>query len=116
MRKVRILVISSASLSKVIEHLFRGRSEFEVVGSVNGLRALRRESERLLGFEDLTLLGSVRNADGGWRVRFRTPDSAVHELDVAESLADEPAYLTCESAEPGRARRHRVSAHRVVSP
>ena len=48
MRKVRLLVISSPSLSKVIGHLFRGRSEFEVVGSVNSLRALRRESERLL--------------------------------------------------------------------
>ena len=48
MRKVRILVSSSPALSQVIEHLFRGRSEFEIVGRVNGLRTLRRESARLI--------------------------------------------------------------------
>ena len=48
LRKTRILVVSSPALSQVIEHLFRERSEFEVVGRLGGLKALRRQSERLL--------------------------------------------------------------------
>ena len=107
-------VVAAHAAGEIDLDRYRGRSAYSF--PVQAAEHALRESERLLGFEDLTLLGSVRNADGGWRVRFRTPDSAVHELDVAETLADEPAYLTCESAEPGRAHRHRVSAHRVVSP
>ena len=47
MRKTTILVISSPSFSRVIEHLFRGRSEFEVVGTLSGLRSLGRHAGRL---------------------------------------------------------------------
>jgi hypothetical protein len=93
---------------------YRGRSAFSF--PVQAAEHALRESEGLVGIEDLTLLGSARNAKGEWRIRFRTPDSAVHELHVAESRADEPTYLTCESVEPRRARRWGVSAHRVVSP
>ena len=48
MQKVRILVVSSPALSQVIEHIFQGQSDFEVVGAVSGLRNLRSQSERLL--------------------------------------------------------------------
>jgi hypothetical protein len=39
----------------------------------------------------------------------------MHEVDVAATLADEPVYLTCGSSEPQLARRHRATAHRVLS-
>jgi len=47
LRKTRILVVSSPALSNVIHHLFRDRSEFEIVGRVNGLGALKRHTESL---------------------------------------------------------------------
>ena len=74
-----------------------------------------RESEGLLGIADLSALGCERQRDAAWRVRLRTPDAAVHELDVVATRAGEPAYLTCESAVPKRALRHEVTAHRVLS-
>jgi hypothetical protein len=92
---------------------YRGRSAYPF--PVQAAERALREAEGLLGIDDLTPLGAVRTEDGGRRVSFRTPDSAVHELDVVTALADEPAYLTCESAEPSRARRYLVTAHRVVS-
>ena len=48
MRKTTILIVSSPSLSRIIEHLFRGRSEFEVVGTLNGLDSLGQQAGRLL--------------------------------------------------------------------
>jgi hypothetical protein len=46
-RRVRILVVSPPALSQVIEYLFRDRPEFEVVGSLNGLRSMGQQAERL---------------------------------------------------------------------
>jgi len=46
-RKVRILVVSPPALSQVIEYLFRDRPEFEVVGSLNGLRSMGQQAGRL---------------------------------------------------------------------
>ena len=48
MRKITILVVSSPSFSRIIEHLFHGRSEFEVIGTSSGLRSLGRQARRLL--------------------------------------------------------------------
>ena len=48
MRKITILIVSSPSLSRIIEHLFHGRSEFEVVGTLSGLESLGRQAGRLL--------------------------------------------------------------------
>jgi hypothetical protein len=48
MRKVRILVVSPPALSRVIKHLVRGRPEFEIVGSIGGLKSLPQEAGRLL--------------------------------------------------------------------
>ena len=92
---------------------YRGRSAYSF--PVQAAEHALRESQGLLGIGELTLLGAERLPDAARRVRFRTPDSAVHELDVVETIADEATYLTCESAEPRRARRWLVSAHRVVS-
>jgi len=47
-RTVRILVVGPPALSQVIQHLFHGRPEFEVVGSVSGLRTLRPQAGLLL--------------------------------------------------------------------
>jgi hypothetical protein len=46
-RKVRILIVSPPALSQVIEYLFRDRPEFEVVGSLSGLRNMGLQAERL---------------------------------------------------------------------
>ena len=48
MRTITILVIGSPPLSRLIEHLFRGRPECEVVGTVSGLESLERQAGRLL--------------------------------------------------------------------
>ena len=48
MRTTTILVVGSPSLSRIIEHLFHGRPECEVVGTVSGLGSLERHAGRLL--------------------------------------------------------------------
>ena len=48
LRKITILVVGSPSLSRAIEHLFRGRLEFEVVGAPGGLGSLGPQVGRLL--------------------------------------------------------------------
>ena len=48
LRKTTIVIVSSPSISRIIEHLFRGRSEFEVVGTFVGFRSLGRQAGRLL--------------------------------------------------------------------
>jgi hypothetical protein len=47
-RKIKILVVSSPSLARVIGHLFRGRSEFEIIGAFRDLGSLEKQAERLL--------------------------------------------------------------------
>jgi hypothetical protein len=92
---------------------YRGRSAYPF--SVQAAERTLREAERLLGIDDLGLVAVEQSRDGGRLVRFRTPDGAVHELAVVETLADVPAFLTCDSAELGRARRWVVTTHAVVS-
>jgi hypothetical protein len=48
LRTITILVIGSPSLSRIIGHLFRGRPECEVVGTVSCLASLERQAGRLL--------------------------------------------------------------------
>jgi hypothetical protein len=90
---------------------YRGRSAYSF--PVQAAERAIREREGVLGIGDLAFLGSRPQGDDAWRVRFRTPDDAVHDVDVAAVVADEPVFLTCESAEPKRPRRHVVTAHRV---
>jgi hypothetical protein len=91
---------------------YRGRSAYSF--SVQAGERAIRESTGLLGVDDVALIDAVRENDTT-RARFETRGGAVHEVDVTVSLDDEAAYLTCTSAEPRRARRCRVVAHRVVS-
>jgi hypothetical protein len=91
---------------------YRGRSAYSF--PVQAAEQTVRESEGLRGIGDLSFLGARSTADDAWRVRFRGPDLAVHEVDVHAVLADEPAYLTCEAGEPKRAHRYEATAHRVV--
>ncbi|MCX6625474.1 MAG: hypothetical protein NTY38_31315 [Acidobacteria bacterium] len=48
MRRITILIGSSPSLARVIEHLFRDRAEFEVIGTSSGLGSLGRKAGRLM--------------------------------------------------------------------
>ena len=46
MCKITVLVVGSTSFSRIVEHLFRGLSEFKVVGAVSDLGSLGRQSGR----------------------------------------------------------------------
>jgi len=48
LRKITILVVGDPPLARIIGHLFRGRSEFEVTGAVSGLESLERQAGQLL--------------------------------------------------------------------
>ena len=48
MRKITILLVGSPSLSRIVEHLFRGQSEFEIVGTLGGMGSLGPHAGRLL--------------------------------------------------------------------
>ena len=99
-------------MGKVDLDRYRGRSAYSF--PVQAAEHAIRESEGLLGIDDLAF-ASVDSTEGTWRVRFRSPDSAVHEVDVVAVRADEPAFLTCDAAEPKRALRYEPAAHRVLS-
>jgi hypothetical protein len=106
-------VLAAQAGGRVDLEWYRGRSSYSF--PVQAAEQAIRESEGLLEIGALAFLGSERLGDDAWRVRFRTPDGAVHEVDVAATLTDEPVYLTCGSAEPRLARRHRATAHRVLN-
>ena len=109
-------ILAAQAAGQVDLERYRGRSAYSC--PVQAAEHAVRESEGLLGFGDLTVLGCERrgksDGDGAWVVHLRTPDAAVHELDVVAARADEPVYLTCESASPKRALRHEVTAHRIL--
>jgi hypothetical protein len=92
---------------------YRGRSAYSF--PVQAAEHAVREREGVLGIDELALLGSARLGENAWRVRLRLPAGSIREVDIAATLADEPTYLTCGSAEPQRARRHLATAYRVVS-
>ena len=41
-------MVSSRSFSRIVKHLFRGQSEFEVVGVLSGFGSLGRQAGQLL--------------------------------------------------------------------
>ena len=92
---------------------YRGRSAYSF--AVQAAEHAVRERERILGIDAVVALGSERLGDTAWRVRLQLPEGAIREIDVTATLADEPTYLTCDSTEPRRARRHVATAYRVVS-
>jgi hypothetical protein len=106
-------VLAAHSATQIDLDRYRGRSAYSF--PVQAAERAVRERTALLGIGDLVFLGSRTQGEDAWLVRFRTPDDAVHEVDVAAVVAREPVYLTCDSAEPKRPRRHEVTAHRVVS-
>jgi hypothetical protein len=92
---------------------YRGRSAWPF--AVQAAEHALRQAEGLAGIADLEFVRNGRGDNGERCVSFRTPDRAVHELRVSESLAEDATYLTCDSAEPRRARRWRVTAHDVLT-
>jgi hypothetical protein len=91
-----------------MEH-YRGRAAYTF--PLQAAEHAIRESEGLVGIDDLELVGAD-TLDDGWRVRFRTQDAAVIEADVVSELSEEAVYLTCGAAEPQRARRYTATALR----
>jgi hypothetical protein len=89
---------------------YRGRSAYPF--PVQAAERAVREADGVLGVDDLVLVDARRRDGDGWRVRFRTPDGALHRLDVVAELG-EPELLTCEASELRRPRRHRVTSHAV---
>jgi hypothetical protein len=106
-------LLSAHAAGRLDLERYRGRSAYSF--PVQAAERALRDADALDGIDDVELVGFARIGDGRRRVRLRTPDAAVHELDVVESVADEPTYLTCESDEPRRARRWLVSADDAVS-
>jgi hypothetical protein len=104
-------LLSEHAAGRIDLERYRGRSAFSF--PVQAAERAIRESERLLGIDDLTFLGSSSLGPDTVRVCFRTSDGAMHEVQVEKTHADEPAYLTCESAAPKLARRYAVTAHHV---
>jgi len=104
-------LLSALAAGRVDLDRYRGRSAYPF--AVQAAERTLRESDALLGLDDLVLTGSVRTASDSWRVRFRTPDGATHSLDVHAEAAEDAALLTCDALEPRRPLRYRVTAHRV---
>ena len=102
----RALVATQAA-GRIDLERYRGRSALSF--AVQAAERALRESEGLLGIGDLTFLGARSTGADTVSARFRTPDGAVHELDVAVSHAEQPRYLTCDAAEPKRAPRYVVT-------
>ncbi len=106
-------LLAAHAAGSIVLDRFRGRSSYAF--PVQAAEQAIRESAGFVGIGDLTFLGSRRVGDGVTRARFDAPGSTVHQVDVVGTLDDEPAYLTCGSDEPRRARRCRVVRHRVLS-
>jgi hypothetical protein len=106
-------LVTAQTAGRIDLERYRGRSAYSC--PVQAAEHAVRESEGLLGIDDLSVLGCERERESYWVVRLRTPDRAVHELDVVATRAEEPAYLTCESAVPKQALRHDVTSHRLLS-
>ena len=64
MRRVRILAVGPPALCQVIEYVFRGQREFEVVGSLGGLRSMGQEAGRLCPELIVASVKPVRTAVG----------------------------------------------------
>lgn len=92
-----------------LEH-YRGRAAYTF--PLQAAEHAIRESEGLVGIDDLELVGADTLDDEAWRVRFRTRSAAVIEADVVSELSEEPVYLTCSAAEPQRARHYTATALR----
>lgn len=107
-------LLATHGSGRVVLDRYRGRSTYPF--PVQAAEQTIRETTGLVGIDDLVFLGSRRVGDETTRVRFEAPGSEVHEVDVVATHVDEPAFLTCTSAEPRRARRCRVVEHRVLSP
>ena len=62
--KVSVLVVGSPALGRVVKHLFAGGRDFEVVGSLRGLKSLERQADRLLPKLIVAEVKAVRSGVG----------------------------------------------------
>ena len=92
---------------------YRGRAAYSF--QVQAAEQAIRETEGLLGIDDLVLARCRSAGEDAWRVRFRGPDTIVFEVDVVAEAADEPVFLTCSAAAPSRPRHFRAADIRRVS-
>jgi DNA-binding NarL/FixJ family response regulator len=134
MRKVRILVVSPPALSRVIKHLVSGRPEFEIVGSIGGLKTLAQEAGRLLpelivanvkpvGTGICTTVVAIRNSNPSAKLIVICPiadliksalrcgaDACVEQEKLVLRLLPAASALSASSAVPRIKTRHRSSA------
>jgi hypothetical protein len=68
---------------------------------VQAAEHLLRESEGLVGFDDLSVIEYVRASHDRAEVMFRGPDDTVFRVAVAAHDLPDPVYLTCRAEEPG---------------
>jgi hypothetical protein len=67
---------------------YRGRAAYSF--QVQAAEQAIRESEGLLGIDDLALVRCRSEGEDAWRVRFRGPGETVFEVEVAAELAEKP--------------------------
>ena len=101
-------LLAALAAGQVDLERYRGRSAYSF--PLQAAEHAIREAEGLTGIDDLALAGSERVGDADWRVRFRTADGVVHEVDVRAEDAEEPAFLTCCAEEPKRAVHYAATA------
>lgn len=82
--------MSSPRLAQLIQHLFRGQPEFEVIGSIGGLKGLAARSERLL---PQLIVASVKPVKTSIRaaavaIRRSSPSSKVILISPISELID----------------------------
>jgi len=92
---------------------YRGRSAYGFPAQAAERRV--REETGLRGVADLRLEDGARTGPGAWRIVLRTEhDGRSHEVEVAEELAPEVAWLTCGSARPQQARHYVARSYRAL--
>jgi hypothetical protein len=107
------LFVSALAAGQIDLDRYRGCSAYPF--PVQAAERAIRVFTGLLGVDDVSLVGSEKLGDGTTRARFQA-GREVHEVDVVAALDDQPAFLTCSSERPRRARRCRVVGYRVLSP
>ena len=104
--------LSTVAAGRVDLDRYRGRSAYPF--PVQAAERSIRDRTGLLDVGEVSFLGSEKLGDGTTRTRFEA-GSAVHEVDVAAELANEPAFLTCSSEHARQARRCSIVGYRVLS-
>ena len=107
-------VVDEYRAGRIALERYRGRAAYGFAAQAAEVRI--RAETGLRGVDDLALAGVDARGEDAWEVRFRERATGeTHEVDVAAERDPEPALLTCDAAEPARARRFVAGASRATA-